>query len=81
MGNNILITGAAGFIGYHLCKKLLGKDLNIIGFDNFNSYYDPSLKKARVNQLNKIANSSKSSFKIIETNIKYTIIVRSRNYT
>ena len=50
MGNNILITGAAGFIGYHLCKKLLGKDLNIIGFDNFNAYYDPSLKKARVKQ-------------------------------
>ena len=35
----ILITGAAGFIGYHLCKFLLSKGFSIIGVDNLNSYY------------------------------------------
>ena len=36
----ILVTGAAGFIGFHLCKKLLSKDLTVIGLDNINPYYD-----------------------------------------
>ena len=38
----ILITGAAGFIGFHLSKRLLESGICIIGFDNINSYYDPS---------------------------------------
>ena len=38
---NILITGAAGFIGYHLSSSLLAEGHNIIGVDNFNDYYDP----------------------------------------
>ena len=49
----ILVTGAAGFIGFSLCKKLLRKNINIIGIDNLNSYYDQSLKKARLNELNR----------------------------
>ena len=40
----ILVTGAAGFIGFHLCKKLLGKGHNVIGLDNINGYYDINLK-------------------------------------
>jgi UDP-glucuronate 4-epimerase len=46
---NILITGAAGFIGYHLCKELLNEDNNILGVDNLNNYYDSSLKLKRLN--------------------------------
>ena len=41
----ILITGDAGFIGFHTVKKLLGRGVNVIGIDNFNTYYDVSLKK------------------------------------
>ena len=41
----ILITGAAGFIGYHLSDKFLSEKKNIIGIDNLNSYYDVKLKK------------------------------------
>ena len=49
----ILITGAAGFIGFHLSKRLLESGIRIIGFDNINSYYDPSLKHARLDILQK----------------------------
>jgi UDP-glucuronate 4-epimerase len=53
---NILITGAAGFIGYHLCKKLLDEDNNILGVDNLNNYYSLSLKLKRLNQLKSYKN-------------------------
>ncbi len=46
-----LVTGAAGFIGFHLCEKLLGKGNRVIGLDNLNPYYDVSLKKARLERL------------------------------
>ena len=41
----ILITGCAGFIGFHLCKKLLSQKIDIVGIDNLNKYYDSKLKK------------------------------------
>ena len=47
----ILITGSAGFIGYHLCKELLDEENTILGIDNLNNYYNPSLKINRLNQL------------------------------
>lgn len=43
----ILITGCAGFIGFHLAKALLEKDVDILGIDNFNDYYSPLLKRER----------------------------------
>jgi len=45
---NILVTGAAGFIGFHLCQKLLARSINVVGIDNLNDYYDPELKRARL---------------------------------
>ncbi len=44
----IVVTGAAGFIGFHLSKRLLSDKHNVIGIDNLNDYYDPALKKARL---------------------------------
>jgi UDP-glucuronate 4-epimerase len=52
----ILITGAAGFIGYHLSKKLLDDSYQIIGIDNLNDYYDTSLKQSRLEILGKYNN-------------------------
>ena len=54
--NKILITGAAGFIGYHLCKQLSSKSVHIIGIDCINSYYSTQLKKDRLAQLESIDN-------------------------
>jgi len=47
----ILVTGAAGFIGYHLCEKLIKLGYQVVGIDNINGYYDINLKLARLKQL------------------------------
>ena len=47
----ILVTGAAGFIGFHVAKRLLRDGRDVVGLDNMNSYYDPALKEARRSEL------------------------------
>jgi UDP-glucuronate 4-epimerase len=47
----ILVTGAAGFIGYHVARRLLDLGRTVIGIDNLNAYYDPALKRARLGEL------------------------------
>lgn len=49
--DTILVTGGAGFIGYHLSKRLLKDGYNVVGYDNMNDYYDPKLKEDRVRDL------------------------------
>ena len=63
----LLVTGAAGFIGFHLCKKFIETKNDLIGIDNVNSYYDPHLKEARLNELNNF--SPNKSFPFIRADI------------
>ncbi len=58
----ILITGIAGFIGFHTAKKLIEKNIPVIGIDNLNDYYDVNLKKSRLDELYKITASNKEMF-------------------
>ena len=51
-----MVTGSAGFIGFHLCKRLLDNQFQVIGLDNLNAYYDVKLKQARLQQLKKNKN-------------------------
>jgi len=52
MMKKILVTGSAGFIGFHLAKGLLELGFNVVGIDNINDYYDPQLKLDRLDNLN-----------------------------
>ena len=62
--SDILVTGAAGFIGFHLAERLLDHGKSVIGFDNLNDYYDVSLKKARLERL-----SSRPNFKFYRADL------------
>ena len=66
----VLVTGAAGFIGYHLSRRLLEQGTPVVGFDNVNPYYDPSLKRARIAQLEAAATSAGIPFKLIEADLE-----------
>ena len=76
----ILVTGAAGFIGFHTSQYLLGRGDTVIGVDNLNDYYDTSLKEARLSQLN---NNDKFSFHKIDITNKDVIdnIFKSKSPT
>lgn len=66
----ILVTGAAGFIGFHLCKRLLENGTPVVGFDNINPYYDRALKRARIAQLVATAEQKGRSFQLIEADLE-----------
>ena len=68
MANNeklVLVTGAAGFIGSHLSKKLITNKYKVIGFDNLNDYYDLNLKKARLEDIKVFSSKYKNSWEFI----------------
>lgn len=56
MRKRVLVTGAAGFIGYHLCQRLLSENYEVFGIDNMDSYYSVSLKESRLGNLSKNKN-------------------------
>ncbi len=59
MANNaVLVTGVAGFIGFHVAHRLLQNGREIVGLDNINDYYDPKLKEARLSVLRNSLNFS-----------------------
>ena len=65
----IVITGVAGFIGYHLCKRLLKANISVIGIDDMNSYYDIKLKDARLKRLRNIDLKENIEFQFFKENI------------
>jgi UDP-glucuronate 4-epimerase len=81
--NNILVTGCAGFIGYHLSKRLLDEGTSVVGVDNLNDYYDVDLKLDRIQQLIKRKNfqfikddiSDRRSMESLFSDIKFNVVV------
>ena len=67
---NILVTGAAGFIGFSLCLKLLEEDNFVIGLDNLNNYYDVKLKEARILKLQEKAKNLNRKFIFIKADLE-----------
>ncbi len=62
---NVLVTGGAGFIGSHLCEKLVKQNVNVFCLDNFNNYYDPNVKRKNISSL-----TGKKNFTLIEGDIR-----------
>ena len=81
--SKILITGCAGFIGFHVCKKFLEKNYVVYGLDNINKYYDINLKKNRIKQLKKFKKfklfkidlSNKTQLKKIFKNYSFSKVI------
>ncbi|MEZ0232422.1 MAG: NAD-dependent epimerase [Methylophilaceae bacterium] len=65
----ILVTGNAGFIGFHTAKMLLERGDSVVGFDNVNDYYDPELKEARLRVLGETARRTGSKYHFIRENL------------
>ena len=76
----ILVTGAAGFIGFHLCEKLLEEKHQILGIDNINNYYDVNLKKSRLKNLLKKKNFKFKKIDISDTNFVKKIYPIAKNF-
>ena len=64
-----LITGAAGFIGFHTCSQLLKQGHEILGVDNLNDYYDVSLKKSRNQILKKLSIERQNNYYFYKVDI------------
>lgn len=65
----ILVTGAAGFIGYHTTKRLIERGDDVVGFDAVNAYYDPALKERRLEQLEQATRSANGTFAFVRANL------------
>ena len=61
----ILVTGAAGFIGFHVARKLLARGDSVVGFDVVNDYYDPAIKEARL----KVLGGTNGDFSFVRANL------------
>lgn len=61
---NALVTGCAGFIGYHVCNRLLREGYDVYGIDAMTDYYDPKLKRARINDLHQTTLSLANKFQV-----------------
>jgi UDP-glucuronate 4-epimerase len=68
MMKRVLVTGGAGFIGSHLCQRLLQEDNEVVCLDNFDAYYDPAIKRRNLEEIR--ASKGAKGFKLVEGDIR-----------
>ena len=66
----VLVTGVAGFIGFHLAKRLIKENIIVVGIDNINDYYDQNLKKSRLKILELYAKNKNTNFYFYKVNLE-----------
>tara|TARA_Y100000994_G_scaffold245296_1_gene246668 strand:- start:996 stop:2027 length:1032 start_codon:yes stop_codon:yes gene_type:complete len=71
----ILITGAAGFIGFHITKRLLSEGIEVVGLDNLSPYYDLRLKNARLNKLEELSKKRAVKFFFFKEDLQNKIFL------
>jgi UDP-glucuronate 4-epimerase len=64
-----LVTGAAGFIGFHTACRLLEQGIEVVGLDNLNAYYDPALKQARLAEIDRVASRTGTAFHFVKADL------------
>ena len=72
----VLVTGAAGFIGFHLCSRLLNDGIDVYGVDSLNEYYDVRIKHARLNQLMEYPQFGFEKLDLVEVDAAKAVFVR-----
>lgn len=65
----ILVTGNAGFIGFHVARRLIERGDSVVGFDVVNDYYDPALKEARLAELDEISRRQGADYRFVRANL------------
>ena len=66
----IIVTGAAGFIGFHCCLRLIKENFDVIGIDNINEYYDKNLKISRLNEIDKFNENKNGNWKFFKIDLE-----------
>ena len=66
----VLVTGIAGFIGFHFSSKLIKEGISIIGIDNLNDYYDVNLKKARLEKLESLSKEFSADYSFYKVDLE-----------
>ena len=72
----VLVTGAAGFIGFHLCSRLLHEGFNVYGIDSLNQYYDVRLKQSRLDQLKEFEQFEFEQMDLVESEPTISLFAR-----
>ena len=75
--NAILVTGAAGFIGFHVAQRLLSAGRKVVGLDSLNSYYDPKLKEGRLDILKRHSDFSFTQLDLADLRLQLALVVAS----
>lgn len=75
MKGKVLVTGAAGFIGAFLCRRLIESGCCVIGLDNVNAYYDPGIKENRIRMIEKVAAEVPGSFRLVRGDLADAALV------